>query len=343
MKKEKKIKCVVWDLDGTVWKGVLMYNDALVLKHGIREILEELDRRGILQSVASKNEHDEAFAKLKEFGLDEFFLYPRINWNSKATSIREIADALNIGVDTFAFVDDSKSEREEVSFHLPEVLVLDAANYLDIPDMERMKPAFVTEDAAGRRAMYRDEIVRREAETSFTGSSEDFLRSLSMELRITPVSENDLQRVEELTLRTSQMNATGYTYSYEELRALIDSENHIFLVAELADRFGNYGKIGLALLEKKEDAYIIKLLIMSCRVMTKGIGSTLLVFLIKKAARNRKKLLAEFLETDRNRAMYITYKFMGFSEAKREENRALLTYDSDAEREYPDYIKILSE
>jgi FkbH-like protein len=255
--------------------------------------------------------------------------------------VREIADALNIGVDTFAFVDDSKSEREEVSFHLPEVLVIDAANYLEIPDMERMKPVFVTEDAANRRAMYRDEITRQEAETSFTGSSEAFLRSLNMELKITTVSEKDLQRVEELTLRTSQMNATGYSYSYEELSALINSENHIFLVAELTDRFGSYGKIGLALLEKTEDAYVIKLLIMSCRVMTKGIGSTLLVFLIKKAARDRKKLLAEFLETDRNRAMYITYKLMGFSEAERDGNRALLTYDSNAEREYPDYIDVM--
>ncbi|MDR1247020.1 MAG: HAD-IIIC family phosphatase [Clostridiales Family XIII bacterium] len=343
MKNEKKIKCVVWDLDGTVWKGVLMYGDALVPKHGIREVLEELDRRGILQSVASKNDHDEAFAKLKEFGFDEFFLYPRINWNSKATSIREIADALNIGVDTFAFVDDSKSEREEVSFHLPEVLVIDAARYLEIPDMDRLKPVFVTEDAVNRRTMYRDEIIRRKAETGFTGSSEAFLRSLSMELKIAPVSEQDLQRVEELTLRTSQMNATGYTYSYEELRALINSGNHIFLVAELSDRFGSYGKIGLVLLEKTDDSYIIKLLIMSCRVMSKGIGSTLLVFLIKKAAANRKKLLAEFLETDRNRAMYITYKFMGFSETERDGDRALLMYSSDAEREFPDYIKVLSE
>jgi FkbH-like protein len=343
MKNDKKIKCVVWDLDGTIWNGVILNGDALVPRDGIFDIIKELDRRGILQSVASKNNHDEAFAKLKEFGIDEFFLYPRINWNSKAASIREIADALNIGDDSFAFVDDSKTEREEVRFHLPNVLIIDAANYREIPDMDRMTPAFITEDAANRRIMYRDELGRKEAETSFTGSSEEFLRSLNMELKIDPVSEKDLQRVEELTLRTSQMNATGYTYSYEELRALINSDNHMFLVAELTDRFGAYGKIGLTLLEKTADAYVIKLLIVSCRVMTKGIGSTLLVHLIKKAARDGRKLFAEFLETDRNRTMYITYKLMGFSEEERMGDKVLLMYSSDAERAYPEYITVTGD
>jgi FkbH-like protein len=136
------------------------------------------------------------------------------------------------------------------------------------------------------------------------------------------------------------MNATGYTYSYEDLRAFLGAEDHIFLTAELTDRLGGYGKIGLVLLEKTADAYIIKLLILSCRVMTKGIGSTLLVYLIQRAARDGRRLLAEFLETDRNRVMYITYKFMGFSEIERTGDRALLAYTSDAERAYPDYIRV---
>jgi predicted enzyme involved in methoxymalonyl-ACP biosynthesis len=146
------------------------------------------------------------------------------------------------------------------------------------------------------------------------GTSEEFLGTLGMRLRISPVTEKDLRRVEELTLRTSQMNATGYTYSYEELRALIGSKRHVFLAAGLEDRFGDYGKVGLALMEDVGGTYVIKLLIMSCRVMTKGIGSTMLIHLIKRSLRDGKKLAAEYLETDRNRMMYITYKFMGFSE-----------------------------
>ncbi|MDR3296476.1 MAG: HAD-IIIC family phosphatase [Clostridiales Family XIII bacterium] len=340
MEDEKKIKCVVWDLDDTLWEGTLLAGDALVLKEGIREIIQELDRRGILQSVASKNNHDEAFAELQAFGLDEYFLCPRIHWGSKANSIREIGDAMNLGLDTFAFVDDRASERGEVNFHLPEVLTLDAAGYREILSLKRMNPVFVTEDAARRRAMYRDEMERNAAEAEFSGSSEAFLQSLGMRLRIAAVTEADLRRVEELTLRTSQMNATGYTYSFEELRALIHSEDHIFLTAELSDRFGDYGKIGLALLERTADRYVIKLLILSCRVMTRGIGSTLLIHIIRRSLNDGKPLFAEFLETERNRAMYVTYKFMGFEEKTKDGKKILLAYASDIKREYPAYIQV---
>ncbi|MDR0425408.1 MAG: HAD-IIIC family phosphatase [Clostridiales Family XIII bacterium] len=312
---EKTIKCVVWDLDGTIWHGSLIEGGGTELKEGIRQIIEELDRRGILQSIASKNDYQEAWDRVRHFGLDEYFLYPRINWGAKSQSMHEIAKALNIGLDTFAFVDDTAGERGEVNFGAPEVLTIDAADYRQILRMGRMMPEFITEDSAARRRMYKDEFERKAAESGFVGTSEEFLGTLGMRLRISPVTEKDLRRVEELTLRTSQMNATGYTYSYEELRALIGSKRHVFLAAGLEDRFGDYGKVGLALMEDVGGAYVIKLLIMSCRVMTKGIGSTMLIHLIKRSLRDGKKLAAEYLETDRNRMMYITYKFMGFSEA----------------------------
>ena len=98
-KKEQKksIKCVVWDLDNTLWQGVLLEDESVTLTEGIREIIVELDKRGILQSVASKNEFNTAMKKLQQLGLDEYFLYPQISWNSKSSSIQAIAKALNIG------------------------------------------------------------------------------------------------------------------------------------------------------------------------------------------------------------------------------------------------------
>ncbi|MDR1136242.1 MAG: HAD-IIIC family phosphatase [Clostridiales Family XIII bacterium] len=338
---EKKIKCVVWDLDGTIWDGVLIEGGGKALRKGVREIIEELDRRGILQSIASKNDYDEAWKRVERFGLDEYFLCSRINWGSKAKSIREIAEALNIGLDTFAFVDDTAAERGEVSFNIPEVMTIDAADYTTMLGMDRMTPEFITADASARRRMYKEEFERQEAESEFGGTSEEFLKSLGMKLKISPVTENDLRRVEELTLRTSQMNATGYTYSYKELQGLIDSDKHIFLSAELEDKFGDYGKIGLALIEDTADSYVIKLLIMSCRVMTRGIGSTILIHLIKKSINDGKRLIAEYLETDRNRMMYITYKFMGFGDLETEDGKTILAYTSETRREYPDYIEVI--
>mgnify|MGYP003377679593 FL=1 len=84
----KKIKCLVWDLDNTLWNGTLLENDDVKLKDGIKDIIKELDRRGILLSIASKNEYDHAFKKLESFGISEYFIYPQICWNNKSKSIK---------------------------------------------------------------------------------------------------------------------------------------------------------------------------------------------------------------------------------------------------------------
>ncbi len=336
-----KIKCVVWDLDNTIWDGTLLEADHVSLKDGIVEIIKTLDSRGILQSIASKNEFDIAYKKLIEFDIAEYFLFPQISWNSKADSIKHIAESLNIGLDTILFVDDSETELEEIRYLCPEARTLDALKYTSILQMDDTMPKFITEDSARRRLMYMDDSKRNQFENEYVGSKEEFLATLDMELTISKVSEEDLQRVEELTIRTNQLNSTGYTFSYEELAGLIDSDKQIFLIAELSDKFGNYGKIGLVLLERTENGLLLKLLLMSCRVMTKGIGSAMLVHIIKMAQAEGEELYAEFKETDRNRVMYIIYKMMGFIEAERNEGDILLKYESDTKRDYPSYIKIL--
>ncbi len=342
----KKIKCLVWDLDNTLWDGILLEDSNVVLKDGIINIIKELDRRGILLSISSKNDRDDAMAKLHELGIDDYFIYPQIGWSNKADAIKEIASALNINLDTFAFIDDQPAEREEVSFVLPQVMTIDAAEYKNLLNMERLMPKFVTEDSKNRRRMYQSDLERKNVEDSYKGSSEDFIASLNMELTVAPVVKGDLERVEELTVRTNQLNSTGVTYSFEELESFITSPSHVFLIAELKDRFGSYGKIGLVLLEEAGDELWIRLLLMSCRVMTRGIGSALLVNIIKIAQERQKRLLADFVDTGRNRVMYITYKLMGFEENESEslsddENQSVLEYRGNGDREYPSYMKLI--
>lgn len=335
---EKKIKCVVWDLDNTVWDGILA-EGSVTLRSGIKKIISELDRRGILQSVASKNNFQDAFNKLKEYGLDEYFLYPQINWSPKSKSIEYIREKLNLGMNTFAFIDDSEFERGEVGHALDEVTVIDAADADKILDWDMFIPRFITEDTINRRKMYMADISRENDREEFEGTNEEFLKSLNMRLLITPVTEHDLERAYELTVRTHQLNSTGYTYSYEELRGFINSDKHIFLIAQLTDKYGDYGKIGLVLAENT-DVIRIKLLLMSCRVMSRGVGSAILIYLEKLSRKYNKRLLAEFLATDRNRVMYITYKFMGFDEIKESNGASILEYTSDAERAFPEYFEI---
>ena len=333
------IKCLVWDLDGTVWDGTLLEDRSVSLRDGVAEVIAELDRRGILQSVASKNEEADALGKLKEFGLDQYFLFPRINWGPKSDSVGEIARLLNLGLETFAFIDDTPFEREEVALRHPAVRVYDARDYAKLTALAEFTPRFITPDSALRRRMYMDDIERKEREESFEGTKDDFLKSLDMELTLSPVTPGDLERVEELTVRTNQLNSTGATYSYEQLSAMIGSDVALFMIAGLADKFGDYGKIGLILAERSEKALKIKLLLMSCRVMTRGVGSALLAWAINHALDESLVLQADFVSTPRNRIMYITYKLMGFTEISRSGDICLLQYEG-GRRELPDYFRL---
>lgn len=322
-----RVKCVVWDLDGTLWDGVLLEDRAVRLRPEAVEVVKALDARGILHSVASRNDHDAAWERLTRFGLADYFLHPQISWGPKSESVARVAQRLNIGVDALAFVDDQDFERAEVAYALPGVLCRPADRLGALLDEPEFSPRFVTADSARRRAMYRSSIERDHAEHEFRGTSEEFLATLDMRMTISRAGEADLQRAEELTVRTNQLNSTGVTYSYAELDRFRTSGDHLLLVAGLADRFGSYGTIGLALVETAGPAWRLKLLLMSCRVMSRGLGGVLLNHVMRLARDRGRDLVAEFAGTGRNRAMYVTYRFAGFTEAGRDGDRVLLRAD----------------
>lgn len=337
---EHYIKCVVWDLDNTIWHGVLLEGNRVSLRKGIVAIIEELDRRGILNTIASKNDYDVAVSKLDDFGIRNYFLYPEINWSPKSTSLQAISRSLNIGLDTFAFVDDQPFEREEVLYNLPEVMCIDADDIYKILEMPEMKPRFITPESKLRRQMYLNDTVRKRAEEAFTGTDEAFLSTLKMIFTIKPAMEEDLQRAEELTIRTHQLNTTGYTFSYNELDRFRLSEEYLLLVASLADKYGIYGTIGLALVELGPKIWVIKLLLMSCRVMSRGVGTIMMNYIMSCAKQKEVSLQAEFMPTGRNRMMYITYKFNGFKEIGKRGDIVLLESDLAQVQAFPNYVQV---
>jgi FkbH-like protein len=340
-KKEKQsIKCVVWDLDNTVWDGILLEDREVTLRPHVVHILQTLDERGILHSIASRNDHAVAMAKLEEFGIADYFLYPQINWNSKAASVAQIAKDINIGLDAVAFVDDQPFEREEVAFSHRQVLCLDSALLDDLLDRHEFNPRFITEDSRQRRRMYQADIARNREEAEYTGPTEEFLATLDMIFTIAPCREEDLKRAEELTVRTNQLNTTGYTYSYEELDELRRSPRHQLLISSLEDRHGSYGKIGLTLIEMGEEVWTVKLLLMSCRVMSKGVGTIMIHHVLRMAKEAGVKLRAEFVSNDRNRQMLITYRFAGFKEVERQGEVAIMENDFSAIQPPPPYVDL---
>lgn len=337
---ERKIKCVVWDIDNTLWDGILLEGDNVAVRDGIVDIIKTLDNRGILQSIASKNDFDLAMAKLSELGVDEYFIYPQINWNPKSFSVKTIAKLINISIDTIMFIDDQEFEREEVAFSLPEVICTDSKDLSGLLEMAELKPRFITEDSKRRRGMYRSSIKRNQDEEAFNGTQEEFMASLNMIFTISEAEEGDLQRVEELTVRTHQLNSTGYTYSYEELDSFRRSKRHRLFIASLDDKYGTYGKIGLALIECEEMVWTVKLLLMSCRVMSRGSGTILMNHIMRLAKEAGVCLRAEFVPNDRNRMMYVTYKFAGFKEILIEDNIIVFENDLRQIQPLPKHVKL---
>lgn len=339
MAERVRIKLVIWDLDNTLWEGILSEGGGGALRPGIREAVLELDRRGIVQSVASKNDGDAAMAKIREFGLEDYFLCPQISWSPKSVGVGTILSALNIKPEATAFVDDAAFERDEVRHSLPAVHAYDGASPEELIALPEFQVPFITRDAAHRREMYRADLARQSAESAFEGNADEFLATLGMELDVSPVTEEDIKRVEELTIRTHQLNSTGYTYDYDELVSMIDDPDRIFLICGLHDKYGDSGKVGLLLMERGE-ALRIKLLIVSCRVMSRGIGSALLAYATHLAAREGKPLLAEFFETEHNRIMYITYKLAGFEDLEENGSALLLRYAGDRPIPLPEYLRV---
>ncbi|MGA1870046.1 MAG: HAD-IIIC family phosphatase [bacterium] len=340
----KEIKCVIWDLDNTLWDGTIVEDDDVRLKPGIIDTIKELDSRGILHSIASKNNHDDGIKKLKELGIAEYFLYPEINWNAKSVSIAKIQKNLNIGIDAMMFIDDQPFERDEVKNVHEHITCVDSFEIPNLLSHKRLNPRFITIDSKRRRQMYIEEIKRKKEEEIFEGTPDKFLATLNLKFIIHEAREEDLKRAEELTVRTNQLNATGVTYTYEQLNAFRTSQNYIVLICELTDVYGSYGKIGLALIEKKQTHWHLKLLLMSCRVMARGVGTVLLNYIMNEAKKEGKKLLADFKKTSRNKMMYVSYKMANFKEIQSEDDTYIL-FENDLSiiQKYPPYIKLIIE
>lgn len=338
----REIKCVIWDLDDTLWEGTLAEDEDVVLRPGMREIIVGLDRRGVLQSIASRNDCTDAMRKLTEFGLAEYFLFPEVNWGAKSRSVERILRNLNIGADAVLFIDDQVCERDEVRSVHEGIGCIGADAWGSLLDYPGLSGGPITIDTRRRRLMYLEDIQRRKDEESFDGPKESFLYSLNMELSIAEAQDDDLDRAVELTRRTNQLNATGRTYSYEELKQFSLSDTHRLLICELRDRYGSYGKIGLALIELHDQYWHLQLLLTSCRVISRGIGAVLLSFIMQEAKRQGKSLRVDFRHTGRNRMMYVALKFLNFREVTEGHHSGVLfEHDLSESPCLPAYIDIV--
>jgi FkbH-like protein len=264
----KKVKCVVFDLDNTLWTGVLIEGDDVVVQSETLELLKLLDDRGILLSIASKNHPELTWNKLRELGLSEYFLYPQIGWNPKSQSIKLIADQLNISVDSLAFIDDNPFELDEVARAFPQVLCVDAKKMPSLSSDPRFRGS-ATEDARKRRQFYRYAAAREAAAQSHGSDYLGFLASCEISLEISFYSSEDSERVAELVQRTNQLNFSGRKHTRQELEQILSDPVLDKYVLRCSDRYGSYGTIGFCIVERVPNTLCIQDFMLSCRVQGK--------------------------------------------------------------------------
>ncbi len=294
------IKCVVWDLDNTMWDGILVEDDEIHLKASVRKTLEVLDQRGILFSIASKNNHEAAWRRLQEFGIADYFLVPQINWASKSESVKNIAKKLNIGLDTLAFIDDNPFELNEVGTAIPEVACIHVQDVEGLLKDKRFQGS-KTADAQNRRRYYQEAIDREEKHTEFGGDYLKFLEYCEIRLEIRNYCEEDFDRVSEFAQRTNQLNFSGRKYDRDQLRPILNNPEIEKYVLYCSDKFGAYGLIGFGMARQTGQDLEIQDLMLSCRVQGKLVEHAFFTHLEwHHNPKDAVRLRVNFTETKRN-------------------------------------------
>ena len=342
-------KCLILDLDNTLWGGVLGEDGVDGIKLGgdypgkafayWQRSLLQLANNGVILAVCSKNNEadvDEAwqhnpFMVLKR----EHFSSLRINWQDKATNIREIAAELNIGLDSMVFVDDNPTERELIKQVLPQVEVPDfpAKPYELMPFFKQLVERYfriyaVTSEDRTKTEQYRANALRQ-AEQSHFADLETYLYSLDMELDIIPADEHNLPRIAQMTQKTNQFNLTTRRYTEADVQQRIDQGWRVFCMS-VRDRFGDSGITAAVFLEPSDDVTVnIDSLLLSCRILGKGIEEAFIktVFNLLRLDGYR-HITAEYLPTAKNGQTADFYDRMGLTCVKTDDSGAK-HYDLD--------------
>jgi FkbH-like protein len=336
-RKGKITKVLALDLDNTLWGGVIgddgmegialggdAYGEAF--QHFQRYVLGLRDR-GYVLAVCSKNtesialqvfrEHPEMI--IKESDISVFVA----NWNDKASNIEYIARVLNLGLDSFVFIDDSPFERSLVKTALPQVCVPelpeDVADYVAALEASGfLEGTGFTKEDATRNAMYREEALRTTEQLKF-GNIDEYLASLNIRIDIGPFRDADLPRIAQLIQRSNQFNFRTQRLTEADCRSLRDA-NEVTVAARLSDKFGDYGLIAVIACETVDNDLFVKEFVMSCRVLKRGVEQYLVNYLFEQCRqRGLRGIRGQYIQSARNAMVADFYANFGFERISKDD------------------------
>ena len=352
-------KCIVLDLDNTLWGGIIGEDgfNGIKLSHNepigksfieFQKYLLSLHKRGIILAVNSKNNLDDAMKVIREHPnmilREENFACLKINWNDKVTNLKEISQEINIGLDSIVFFDDDKINRDFVRSVLPEVLTIeipeDPSQYvptlLELTDFNVTK---ITTEDKQRGKMYLEQRERIELQKTTTDLQE-YLKKLNIKLFIKNADEFSIPRISQLTLKTNQFNLTTKRYQEEDIRNFSNDEKKIVGCARVEDKFGDNGITGVFIVDKEnKKEWIVDTFLLSCRVIGRGIEEGIMNHIVSLAKKeNVSKITASFVPTKKNLPAESFLPTFGF---EKKNNQFVFNIENYIEE--PSHLDILNE
>ena len=324
-------KCLILDLDNTMWGGIIGDDGIENIQIGdlgigkaftrLQTWAKQLKQRGIILAVCSKNTESiakEPFEKHPEMvlKLDDISIFVA-NWESKVANIQYIQSVLNIGFDSIVFLDDNPYERGLIRNALPDITVPelpeDPADYLDyVRNLNLFETASFSEEDLDRTKQYQEEAKRSVQKQSFV-SDDDYLASLQMTSQVAAFDKFTIPRVAQLSQRSNQFNLRTIRYTEDDIARISESSDFCTLSFDLKDTFGDYGLISAVILKRKEDYLFIDTWIMSCRVLKRGMEEFVLNCIVHIAKRNKiNKIVGEYVPTSKNGIVKEHYANLGF-------------------------------
>lgn len=340
-----EIKCVVADLDNTMWEGIYLESNIqkCKLNHFRMNVLFQLLKQGIILCVCSKNNPDEkTLEELKSMlnSISKHILIYKVNWKPKSENIREISEKLNIDIKNIAFFDDQEFERNEVLNSLPGINVYTDTDLDTILLNGDFNTPIISLESSDRTQKYRlnfkrdDEEEKKNVKNNNTDNYYNYLKTLDFNISVKNADTNDdFIRAFELIQRTNQQNITIKRLTLDEIKEF--SKNNIVILFSLTDKFGEYGIICCILLKKINNYYEIYEFAMSCRAMGKKIEESILVYLNNYCLSQKiNTIKCNFIENDKNKS-FIQY-FIDFGYIKQDSG---LIYNIKENKKYPEWIK----
>ena len=311
LRRSKKVKCVIVDLDNTMWKGVI--RDLGVENLEIRidrerfhwNVLAILHARGILIGVISKNDsylETDIKAFIKEHLAGTEFVCFKLSWKDKWENLLEVQQQLNIGLDSIAFIDDSRFEREQMKTMLGDVRVYDQNIFEQLLYLPEFQPEFITSESKKRTRFYIQENQRKETQSTLT--RDEFLQQCQFKINVEKMQPYQVDRVTELIQRTNQLNTSIKRYTKSQIIFFGRNRNCDIFTVSVSDKFGDYGLVGVCVCFRKGNVYEIDTLLFSCRIMSKGVEDYTLTSVLNYAAtENFDKVVLRFNKGPKNEQM----------------------------------------